>query len=112
MPLIAIALALSFVVHDVELTHQHPFVPNVHTHEQGGHHPEQTDTSSVSVYTHGDRKDFLSLLLLISAIPAAALLQSLLPRALATRRRPLLHSEAFDYHRLLFRKGILNSKRY
>lgn len=111
MPMIAIALALSFVVHDVELTHQHPFAPSAHNHEQGGH-PQQTDTSSVSVYTHGDRKDFLSLLLLISAIPVAALLQSLLPRVIATQRPILVRSVAFDYHRYLFRKGILNSKRY
>jgi hypothetical protein len=112
LPIIAIALVLSFVVHDFELTHEHPFAPYAHSHEQGQGHSHEQNDASVSVYTHGDRKDFLALLLLIAAVPVAQLLAAHTPLLNDTRRAARIRILAFDYHRLLFRKGILNTKRY
>lgn len=111
MSLVAIALALSFVVHDVELTHEHPFAPSAHSHEQQGNHQEESG-SAFSVYTHSDRKDFLALLLLIAAIPLAQLIVAVVPLVTSSRQPRTPSTTPYDYQRLLFRRGILNSKRY
>lgn len=109
LPEIAIALVLSFVVHDFELKHAHPFAPVAHNHEQ---QREQDDNTSVSAYTHGDRKDFLALLLLIATIPGVLFGARSAFRVIVAYIPIAPRRSTYDYHRLLFRRGILHSKRY
>jgi hypothetical protein len=108
LPAIAIALVLSFVVHDIELTHEPPFSPHAHTHE-GSH--EQNNDPFVSMYTHSDRKDFLSLLL-IATVPALLVVAGVVPYAHGSLQPQNHEGQSYDFHRLFFRRGILNSKRY